>query len=295
MYSVAAVTGASSYTWTLPSGWTGTSTTNSITATAGATGGNITVAAVNSCGASTPQTLAVTVGTGPGATVTAAGATTFCQGGSVVLNANTGTGLTYQWQLNATDITGATNASYTASGSGSYTVIVTISGCSATSTATTVTVNPLPTATITQAGNTLNAPTGFTYQWYLNGSAITGATNQAYTATASGNYYVIVTNSNNCSGQSNTIGLTVGIKEVLESAIKLYPNPNRGSFYIDVAEGTGPTMVKVCNLLGVEVATSIQTIVAGKLSIEIINKLPGLYYLQLIFAGEIINANLQIR
>lgn len=60
-YSVPAVSGATSYTWTLPSGWTGTSTTNSISATAGTISGNITVTANNSCGASVMRTLAVTV------------------------------------------------------------------------------------------------------------------------------------------------------------------------------------------------------------------------------------------
>ncbi|MBL0072245.1 MAG: hypothetical protein IPP34_10775 [Bacteroidetes bacterium] len=34
----------------------------------------------------------------PTATITAGGPTTFCAGGSVALNANTGTGLTYQWK-----------------------------------------------------------------------------------------------------------------------------------------------------------------------------------------------------
>jgi hypothetical protein len=60
-YSVAAVSGATSYTWTLPSGWSGTSTSTSINTTAGSTGGNISVKANNSCGASTARTLAVTV------------------------------------------------------------------------------------------------------------------------------------------------------------------------------------------------------------------------------------------
>jgi hypothetical protein len=57
------VDGADSYTWTLPDGWTGTSTTNSITATAGPAGGNVTVTASNACGASpaASQTVAVTV------------------------------------------------------------------------------------------------------------------------------------------------------------------------------------------------------------------------------------------
>ncbi len=49
-YSIAAVTGATSYVWTLPSGWTGTSTTNSITVTPATNGGTISVAPVTSCG-----------------------------------------------------------------------------------------------------------------------------------------------------------------------------------------------------------------------------------------------------
>jgi hypothetical protein len=60
-YSIAVVLGAVSYTWTLPAGWTGTSTTNSINVTAGTTPGNITVTANNACGASPVRTLAVTV------------------------------------------------------------------------------------------------------------------------------------------------------------------------------------------------------------------------------------------
>jgi hypothetical protein len=57
-----------------------------------------------------------------------------------VLNANTGTGLSYQWRLNGNPISGATSSSYTATTSGSYTVVVTnASTCSSTSTAVVVT------------------------------------------------------------------------------------------------------------------------------------------------------------
>jgi subtilisin-like proprotein convertase family protein len=60
-YSVAAITGATSYIWTLPGGWTGTSATNSITVTPGSVSGDISVAAKNDCGTSGPSILAVTV------------------------------------------------------------------------------------------------------------------------------------------------------------------------------------------------------------------------------------------
>jgi hypothetical protein len=78
----------------------------------------------------------------PTATITASSATTFCQGGSVVLNANTGAGLSYQWFNNGSAINGATSSSYTATASGSLTVAVTNSnGCFATSSGTSVLVN----------------------------------------------------------------------------------------------------------------------------------------------------------
>jgi gliding motility-associated-like protein len=49
-YTATPSVGATSYIWTLPSGWSGTSTTNTINATSGTAGGNISVVAVaNGC------------------------------------------------------------------------------------------------------------------------------------------------------------------------------------------------------------------------------------------------------
>ena len=60
VYSVAPVANATSYTWTLPAGWSisSSSGTNSITVTSGVAGGTISVAAVNFCGSSdAPQSI----------------------------------------------------------------------------------------------------------------------------------------------------------------------------------------------------------------------------------------------
>jgi hypothetical protein len=103
----------------------------------------------NGCSATSTATT-VTISSLPTATITSGGSTSICQGSTVVLNANTGTGLTYQWKNNGTNISGATTASYSATTAGSYTVVVTNSNiCSATSTVTTVTVNTnvIPTFT----------------------------------------------------------------------------------------------------------------------------------------------------
>ena len=104
-YSVAAVTNATTYTWTVPSGWSITSGTgtNSITVTSGNTGqnGNITVTAGNSCGTSSANTLAVTVSPATPATpAPITGTSSVCPGI---------TGLTYS----ITAVTNATTYNWT--------------------------------------------------------------------------------------------------------------------------------------------------------------------------------------
>ena len=156
----------------------------------------------------------------PTATITSVGNTTFCAGGSVTLNANTGTGLTYLWKKYGNPIAGATSSSYVATGAGVYKVVVTnAAGCSATSSSVIVTVNPLPAATATASGSTaicpgssvsLNANTGagLNYQWRKYSNDISGATGATYAATGAGTYKVRVTNANGCSKNSNSIVVT---------------------------------------------------------------------------------------
>lgn len=122
-YTIVPVTGATSYTWALPAGWTGSSTGTSIQATAGSSG-NISVTADNSFGSSTPQTLNVSV----------ISVNTSVSQSGMTLSA-IASGATYQW-LNCngfTQITGAINQTYTATTVGNYAVVVTQNGCSDTS------------------------------------------------------------------------------------------------------------------------------------------------------------------
>jgi hypothetical protein len=136
-----------------------------------------------------------------------------------VLNANTGSGLSYVWYLNGTQISGAANSSYTANISGNYKVDVYNGSCHTQSTIQTVTVNPNPVAFITYNGTgyfcsgtpvTLSATvaSGNYYQWYSNGNAIGGATNSSYTTTSNGVYTVKVSTQNGCTDSSSAVSLT---------------------------------------------------------------------------------------
>jgi|GEM_PF-2240951 len=151
-----------------------------------------------------PATTSVT------ATVTANGPVSFCQGGNVVLSANTGTSQTYQWTKNSAAISGATNVNYTATASGDYAVKVTKSGSTVSSTAVTVNVMAsAPQPVITANGPLAFCPGG---NVTLSSSSATGnlwsnnATTQSITVSSTGNYTVTVT-SGNCSATSAVTGV----------------------------------------------------------------------------------------
>lgn len=102
-YSVPPVPDALSYIWTLPAGWSGSSSTNRITATAGTSGGTIIVVAVNSCGPSLPSLRTVIAGNYFVTPTISIPHTVSCAGKSTIIRATAtyaGTSPVYQWKKN---------------------------------------------------------------------------------------------------------------------------------------------------------------------------------------------------
>ncbi|MEP7128205.1 MAG: T9SS type A sorting domain-containing protein, partial [Chitinophagales bacterium] len=96
--------------------------------------GNYKVTVTNTstgCTKTSPDPVKITEYAEPAAIITPQGPTTFCEGGSVVLQANTGGGLMYKWKKGSSFISGATLSSYTVTAQGNYKVEVTnANGCS---------------------------------------------------------------------------------------------------------------------------------------------------------------------
>ena len=80
---------------------------------------------------------------------------------------------------------------------------------------------------IYQSGDTLISNSGFvSYQWYLNGNLIAGATQSFYVAVQSGNYNVISTDSNGCEVEAVIYDVPASTGSILfETGWMLYPNP----------------------------------------------------------------------
>ena len=225
-YTATSATTGTTYTWTR-------AVVSGISNTAGSGTGAINETLINTTsspivvtynyvltanGLSNPQTLSVTVN--PSISVSAS-ATTLYQGSTSTLTSSvTSTGFTYQWYNNGTVIAGATAATYSATASGNYTIVVNTGNCAVTSSATTITVNTIPTPTVSAGGPTTfcaganvvlstTVMAGMTYQWYSNGTIISGATSSTYTATTAANYTVKYINGAASSTLSTATTVTV--------------------------------------------------------------------------------------
>ena len=75
-----------------------------------------------------------------------------------------------------------------------------------------------------------------TYQWFLNGNAINGATFSTFTPTTPGTYSVSVT-SGGCSSLSSTLSIsTVSIASLLQQSLQIFPNPAKDRLHISFSD-----------------------------------------------------------
>lgn len=240
------------------------------------------------------------------ATITPSGPTTFCNGGTVTMSANTGAGYTYQWIRNGANVAGATSANYTVNKSGNYQVKITIpGGCFNTSATTVVTVLAAPKATITAPGGLdlcgvgsvmlkANLGTGYTYVWKKNGVVIAGETTNVYIATTVGNYRVTVTNASGCSKTSANTAVVATCRSeqplIGDEEMQVFPNPASDIVNVHVAglDTQAPVAkIVIADLTGQQVIALDADIVDGEIDIELkTNELPSGVYLISVVGAE---------
>ncbi len=211
---------------------------------------------------------------------------TICAGQSTNLTALGAT--SYLWNTNANtqaiSVSPSSSTSYTVIGSNAL-------GCSANAVVN-VAVNPLPVVSITSSNlenlaceedvTELFGTGAVSYQWSSTSSFIMG--NPALVSPNSTvTYTVIGTDANGCKG-SNTYELNVtkcvGLKDVSTTAsgVKLYPNPNKGEFIVEVNNKVLNT-VEVTDLTGRVLVSS--TSQNEKITINLSDFANGVYYVKI--------------
>lgn len=177
----------------------------------------------------------VAIVVGSSLTSNISGNSTICNGASSTLTANPvggGEPYTYLWDNPSSSTTQAITV--TPMSSTTYNVTITDACMQTSVSAVSVTVNPLPTATTTPSGTlsicapssqTITATTNASspsYIWKNGINPIGGATLSAYTANASGNYRVIITDGiTGCKDSSAVVSVTVNPQP---STITISPN-----------------------------------------------------------------------
>ena len=156
---------------------------------------------------------------------------------------------------------------------------------------------PLPQG-ILQSGDTLFAIAGAaSYQWYFNSDSIIGATNYFYVATQSGNYNVVVTDTNGCEVEA-VINNVIASSQfpVTSSQLAIFPNPVTDEFtiqsrWLSGLQGTPDSYrdetaieIYVYNMLGKKMNVAADW-KRGTVNCELIPS--GLYYLEITSDKEI--------
>ncbi len=221
-----------------------------------------------------------------------ASATNTCVGHPVAFtNLSTGSNLSYNWSFaGGTPATStAANPVITYNNAGVFNVQLIVSNGSWNDTlikTNYITVaSPPATPVISANGFILTSNTVAGNQWYLNGAAITSATGQAHTATQSGWYWDIVTQSGCSSDTSNNIYLVMtGEREAAGNKVTVAPVPNNGMFKVVVTGlEENQCSITVWNDRGIAVFGSTCMPESGTLTAEISMKSvpPGVYLLEL--------------
>lgn len=163
----------------------------------------------------------------------------------------------FQWSLLGFPIPGGTAATYDAQGilnlSSTFTVTVSNSDCPdyvQVSSGLIVNSHTAPNLMISQGDNVLSVESGLeSYQWYLNGDAISGANSNSYEITEDGNYTVTASNEWDCMGESDEFSAVyTSILESDFSDVKIYPNP--ANDFVTIENVNGITNIQIHDLSG---------------------------------------------
>jgi hypothetical protein len=263
--SVPAVSGASSYVWTLPSGWSGASTTNSITAVVDTLGGTVSVAAQNSCGTSSPSSITYTLGSKPDSVGPISGPTAICANSTATYSIAPVSGATsYIWTLPSgwTGSSTLTNINTTtSSSSGNVSVVAsnlcgnsTPSSLSVAITSISASTSSTPQTSTTANGTiSVSTPSGGTppYQFALDAGPFGPSGN--FSSVVSDTHQVVIKDANGCIEILTVyVSSTVGIDITnYFNRINIYPNPTTDFINIDLETKKSENMeIELIDMLG---------------------------------------------
>lgn len=267
-----------SWTWSFPGGAPATSTVQNPSVTYATSGiYTVTLNASNVNGPSTPYTTTISVINSP---TVAIPNKTVCLGQNAALTL-TSNATSNIW---STGGVGMNLGVSSPTASALYGFTVSSGACLVSGNATLTVIAPPATPTIVTTGSVLTTASASTYQWELNGSPISGETNQTFSPVLDG-WYSVTVSSNGCSSSSIPVYLTfTGLNSLTNTltGLTISPNPAKDllklAFYNTSNESVN---YQITNVLGQKVSQGvlkIETTKEGTVNIQ--NLAPGTYFIK---------------
>ena len=194
----------------------------------------------------------VIVNTLPNASTSPSGIINVCPGdSSQVIAINNGQ--KYQWYKDGSRLIGDTSVMLNLKIPGQYHVEVrNMNDCTAASPIVSFYHDSIPAPNISKVNNNLYSSKGRFYQWFRNDSLLVGYNARSITAPISGKYSVEVTDSlTGCKSISEGYDFIYsGLLTFSNGEIKIFPNPSRGSIFLQTRLGYNRATLEMINNLG---------------------------------------------
>ncbi|GAB3887195.1 hypothetical protein GCM10028825_17780 [Spirosoma agri] len=158
---------------------------------------------------------------------------TICRGDSTVIQATADANWNYQWRRDGVNLPHATTSSITVREAGEYTVVVSQkAACSKTGNSPGVIITVVGAegklstsghlcATTGSVQINMSGSTDVTYQWYMNGQAMSGKTTDSVTTSQPGKYWIVLTQQpTGCVFRTDTVGIdrSAAVQAAIQSA-----------------------------------------------------------------------------
>ncbi len=215
-----------------------------------------------------------------------------CENIALQLKALTGSGLSYQWQINGTDISNANTDSLLLQNPGLYQLKVSKAGCGTISRDSVWVINDptvvsfnigIDSLALQSGAVQLNAqPTGGTF----SGAGVTGTSfNPAVAGLGQHIITYIFTTSNNCLKEvRDTIVIfnTTGLNEIIANQIEIFPNPTKD--FLKISAKTGQIHVNTISIIDYNGKTIKKQLINSELKnliIDLAGISSGIYFVEI--------------
>ncbi len=196
----------------------------------------------------------------------------------------------YQWTLDGENIEGETGTSIELTESGLYSANVIFNGDCAIATSEIEAIFNTPVEPVVSASmNILIGNNAASWQWFLDGNPIAGATEQSFTVLESGSYALETVDENGCTAISLGEQIVIsGIYDTESGVVQILPNPFSDNLELRLTTDASTAAWRIFDVTGKSVAQAQNTATNGSVFVDTQDWASGMYFLEVILNGNFV-------